>query len=240
VTNIRAIENPNLEVQDLNTYKLLCQTHDNSFSQAENEFIRNIYKPLLTGTTSFKYQGWLLRFAISLGWKRLATGLHKLSGLQPDVKALGEQALADWQGYLLNEHTDIAPYQHHLYLTKFIEDGIDLKTKIMLMSTFDSTIFTSKTGMAIGSIFPGCMFLTVVEPTGLKVWKDSEIRESGEFDDNQRIPGGTLLPMWKGYLADIKEADSKLTPKQRAKMKENWPLSGLGNLKVREKNLSIS
>jgi hypothetical protein len=223
VTNIRWLEQPNLEVQDLRKYFLLCKSCDNSFSPAENSFLRHIYEPLLTGSDEFEYDEWLIRFAISLAWKRLATGLPLLPGLTSEVIAYAEAAMIQWQGYLQNQHQEAEPYQHHLFLTKFMEkDELTDLEKTVLMSTFDSSIIPSPCALFLAATFPGCILLTIIAPTvSPPDWKTTQIHRSGRFDSNQILPGGFLLPWFQEKIDYSKNSKKTISPRQREKIKEH-------------------
>ena len=230
VTNIRPLLKPNLELQGLPTNLLLCQVHDNSFSPAENSFLQHLYKPLLTDSTEFEYDEWLIRFAISLAWKRLTTGLPLLPDLHPEIIIQAKTALTHWQGYLLNQHKEIEPYQHHLFLTKFIEKGdITDIHRVMLMTTFDTTIVPTNVGLFVQTTIPGCIFLSIIGPKDLLPdWKDTHIMPKGKFNNNQTLPGGVLFASFDQSLKDFQAAAKNISPRQRKIMKDRWPLTQIG------------
>ncbi len=224
--DLRNSEKPNLVVQDIGKTRLLCKACDNSFSPDEENFCKYIYRPLLSGFTEFEYGDWLRRFAISIGWKRLATGLHivDLQGLSPAVRTEAEAAMSCWENFLRGKSDNAGHYEHHLFftwpLTKELVGEIPWH---LFRSTFDTTIIPTDVGVLVMTFFPGCVLVSAVFPADhppFKVPMTSRILPSGRFTDNQTLPGDLLLPWAADSERYLRNQAKQITPKQGEKMKE--------------------
>lgn len=220
---LRRSPNLNKVVQDIGKVPLLCHDHDNLFSRVESNFRELIYIKLLEGQTKFNYDEWLSKFAISIAWKRLATGLPKMANLDLHQVMEANKALKHWEGYLLGNHQETEPYQHHLLLTWFYANRLEISRVVrgILLETFDTTIIPYPEGLLVWTTFPGCILISSTSPWTYTGWETIRILAPGHFNENQILPWSHLSPYIQEAIAYGLERTKLISPRQREKLRSN-------------------
>jgi hypothetical protein len=216
---LRSIQAPNRVVQSTGGAFSLCKSCDNSFSPAEHSFREQIYAPLLTGQHEFEYGDWLLKFATSIAWKRLTTGLPQLNNLDADTINKAQTALKHWEGLLRGKTNDPGHYQHHLFLTQHIDKkSVCEAVGILITEVFECTVMPSEIGLWVWTTVPGCILVTFAFPCEQDLWQcasETRIQSKGKFGPIQRIPERVFIEWAKVAEENSREAANQLSPKQR-------------------------
>jgi hypothetical protein len=118
---LREVAQPNIRKQDFPTFKLLCANCEGIFSQWEKRFAENIFIPYQEkGQQSFRYQDWLLRFAVSLAWRTCTVSIDSFREEEADLALEVDVALSFWREFLLGESGDPGPYIHHMFFLDYL------------------------------------------------------------------------------------------------------------------------
>ncbi|MEI7590112.1 MAG: hypothetical protein WCJ49_02170 [Deltaproteobacteria bacterium] len=114
---------PNLRVQDGKKERMLCSDCEALFSTWETTFANKIFGPLNNNDNimPFKYESWLLKFAVSVSWRVLTSyDIYSLPGISETGKALAAKALQTWRGFLLDELPHPCSFEQHMIFTSNI------------------------------------------------------------------------------------------------------------------------
>lgn len=192
---LRPLMQPLKKVQDIAKKPFLCQKCDGSFSAEEGIFRNKLYEPLLSGKAkSFDYGEWLQKIIVFTSWKELAMNLHRLKELvDSDVEAEALKAAQNWEDFLRGKRSDPGNYEHHLFLTWFVEKSevSDIHWRIM-RSVFECTLIPAKDGLIVWTTVPGCVFVSLIYSRNVRTWDCAErtrVGLAGSFDHTQPIPG---------------------------------------------------
>jgi hypothetical protein len=222
VYGVRNLLVPNRTVQDIGKYPLLCQPCDNLFSKAEGKFCEHIYKPLLNGMKQFDYGDWLIRFAVSLAWKRTAVWLEQVNEHAESAILVAEakRAVIVWANFLQGKTEDPGHYEHHLFFTRFLAaSDISEFAQLLFKTTFDTTPVTfDEKVLFVSTIFPGCMMVSSIVPSMWQYSTGTRIMPSGKLQDDQTISSNFLKVCAQSYETDAAEAVRLIKPYQRQKM----------------------
>jgi hypothetical protein len=146
--------------------RLLCQKCENLLSGWETEFAEQIFFPSREGGAfSFPYQGWLLRFAVSLAWRVNVTdsGFEKI---RPALAEKVDQAARIWGEFLLGHRGDPGPYEHHMFLMDYLADvgsaPLPPKTNAYFMRSVDSTLACNSSSVFVYAKPPGIIFCSAM------------------------------------------------------------------------------
>ena len=216
---VRELDNPNLALQDFLKLPLLCSKHDGMFSQAEDKFVSEIFRPLQSGVTRFTYDQWFGQIAVFMAWKRLET-CKPFDNVTVDEVLMINKALSHWEGLLLGKHADLEPYQHYFFLTKLIASS-DLKEfeHLILNENFGSSVLISQDNVYVITLMPGCMFVSPLSPDSIfDGGSGVKIEPSGEFNDNQIIPGSFLRTWLQRQVKECMASRELVSSKQWAKI----------------------
>lgn len=199
---LRRLMKPKKIHQDIAKEPLLCRTCDGKFSDIEGKFRNEFYEPLLSNRlTGFKYDAWLQRFVVFTSWKELVTSLHKLSDLDPAIHNEALKAMACWEDFLRDKRDNPGSYEHHLFLTWFIERPAITEVEWMIMrNIFEVTLIPAANGLLVWTTIPGCIFVSLIYSEPQTTWDgaaDTLIATNGKFAD-QRLPE----PIIKGWLKE--------------------------------------
>ena len=188
---IRMVKKPNLRKQDLPKVKLLCNDCENRFSKWEKLFAENIFIPFQEkAQRSFKYEEWLIRFAVSLAWRTVIKEINGFRG-ESELAQFVDTALKRWSSFLLGTNVDPGSYEHHIFFLDLIAETNNLELPDMfqwyLLRGFDSTIVYSSNEVAAYTKLPGFIFWSGIKPPKLKGWEKTLISDSGVMETVQRI-----------------------------------------------------
>ncbi len=120
---LRSSETPNRRAQDGEKEQMLCSDCEALFNRWETPFATRIFHPLNRGESiQFRYESWLLKFAVSVSWRVLTW--YKPDDL-PEISAPGKlliaKALQTWKEFLLDQRAHPGSFEQHLILTDVIE-----------------------------------------------------------------------------------------------------------------------
>jgi len=189
---IREPLNPNMRKQDICKGRLLCATCETRLSKWETRFAERVFVPYHgTGQRSFKYEEWLLLFAVSLAWRTAVNEAVSFRKHNPPVAPFVEGAANYWRALLLRECAEPGPYDHHMFFLDFIEraTGVDLPEKMnrYLLTTVDSTIASSARQAFAYTKLPGFIFWSGIRPPKPEGWDGTRISQRGVIDGRQRV-----------------------------------------------------
>ena len=181
---LRQATQPNVRKQDFPTSRLLCATCEGIFSRWEKQFAEDIFIPSQEkGQQSFRYQDWLLHFAVSLAWRTSTLTANSIREEEPDLALEVDVALTYWRDFLLGESDDPGPYAHHMFFLDYIMPSSTMSvpefTHWYMLRGIDATIaYTSKDVYAYTKL-PGIVFWSGIHPDRPKGWQNTQIRRSG-------------------------------------------------------------
>ncbi|MBX3035488.1 MAG: hypothetical protein KF758_01130 [Anaerolineales bacterium] len=145
---IRHSQNPNVRVQDGEKIYLLCSDCENLFSKWENLFAQNVFHPLQKEQQDkryLQYGKWCLKFAVSVSWRVLAYGREKgIQDVSDEQLEKVDEALSNWEEYLLSSRKSPAPFDQHLIPLTILENYSNTKT-----SPFMNRYFLRAVGLDI-------------------------------------------------------------------------------------------
>lgn len=181
---LRCAENPNVRKQDLPTQKLLCYDCENLFSQWENAFAKEIFLPFQENNKiKFKYDVWLLKFAISIVWRIGVVKIDNFRSRNSYLSAKIDEALEYWRNFLLGNST-LNEYEHHLLFLDVIADTqseIPVGFHWYTLRGTDATIVSNDQHVFIYGKIPGMIFFSSVHPLHLQGWEKTKIHQRGHM-----------------------------------------------------------
>lgn len=194
----RQATNPSLPQQDGPKLWLLCTDCEGRFSKWEKLFSEKIFVPFHeTGQRCFKYEQWLIRFAVSLAWRVVVHGLRTDDG---EVDPVLAGVVDYWQSYLLGDDDDAdpGPYEHHMF---FLPEFAALATAEVygameqrrvsrhIRSSLDGdTPCVGASGVAVYTRLAGIAFWSHIAPPILQGWDGTLILRSGAIETSQWAP----------------------------------------------------
>ena len=103
---IRRADRPNVRMQDVTKFKLLCTSCESLFAVNEQKFAERVYKPFQSDRKmqQFEYGGWLSHFVISLIWRMVAVDYAALAVEFPNHAECAARAFEHWRLFLLKKH----------------------------------------------------------------------------------------------------------------------------------------
>lgn len=233
---LRGAENPNLRRQDIGTIKLLCKECETRFSRDEGIFSENIFNPYVRDELdekgcgqgqikAFQYGPWLLRFAISLQWRVLATRPNRSKN---EAVLGGVEEI--WRKFLLGERGDTGIWENHMLFLQSLGGAaiptdlkLGSKVNMYIMHSVDATTVTSDNGRYLGiySKIGPIAFYTPLKPRRLKGNSDSKIHMQGKIKATPNLHNGWLNEFI--FITRPNEAYSSISEKQSDKMRD-WVL----------------
>ncbi len=115
---MRSTETPNRRTQDGAKEHMLCADCEFLFNQWETPFATKIFHPLnRREAMRFKYESWLLKFAVSVSWRVLTW--YKPDDL-PEISESGKdliaRALQTWKEFLFDQCPHPSSFEQHMIL----------------------------------------------------------------------------------------------------------------------------
>jgi hypothetical protein len=199
-TGMRHSKNPNVRVQDGWKCHYLCRGCENRFSQWEAEFARHVFRPYHDRARdpleALHYGDWCLPFCVSVSWRTLSycveTGIEKHMSMEQ--KALVQEALGTWRGYLLGLRTDPGAFEQHLFPVDTLKSGPrklmnPFLNRYLLRAVQESVILGSESLLTYAKLGRIMLFGFVRAPRELLGWK---IRVRKGYI----APKGMRMPYW--------------------------------------------
>jgi hypothetical protein len=176
---LRDAVNPNVRRQDLDKEPLLCSECEQIFSNWEREFSIRAF-PLIQ-EDSFKeleYGEWMLKFAVSLSWRRLVTDRADLFQDYPQFNDVIERALESWRLFLLGERKQPGT-EHHLFVVagmpERVPEGMHPKFLHYLLRGIDANEAVSSRVVAVYVKLLRAFFYSPIAPSSPAGWKNTRI-----------------------------------------------------------------
>lgn len=122
--HIRHSDTPNRRVQDGLKKPWLCDDCETRFSRHETHFATKVFHPWLHGEQRAAYDGWLLKFCVSISWRVLAhcKGLNPNRSYTAEQEALARRADVTWRSFLLDEIPHPGQFEQHLLIFDIIAE----------------------------------------------------------------------------------------------------------------------
>lgn len=204
---LRSAESPNLRKQDIGTTKLLCKECEGRFSYYEDLFARKIFNPYVGEELDqkgcggghikeFEYGDWLLKFAISLQWRMLATRPNKV---EDEIELCRVELI--WRQFLLKKRCDTGVWENHIiFLSSLagakIPSGLTLgrRVNMYLLHSVDGTTVSSDNNRHLGvySKIGPIAFYAAIKPNAVKGNTDSKLHMRGIVKTSQKLCNGWL------------------------------------------------
>lgn len=121
---LRSGQAPNLRVQDGPQVPLLCPRCEGGFNRWETPCNERIFLPLHKGQGStFHYDDWLLKFAVSVSWRVLTYFRMRedLTHLTPQLLAAADRAERAWRDFLLGKEPHPGSFEQHMFPLDAVE-----------------------------------------------------------------------------------------------------------------------
>lgn len=120
MAGLRCADAPNIPIQDLKKYSLLCTHCEALFNRWETKAANSIFRPFRERCqVEFEYGPWLHRFLTSLSWRTLSIKLSKYE-IDPTIPAHAVSRMRDHREasrrYLLGEDRFGDAIEQHILL----------------------------------------------------------------------------------------------------------------------------
>lgn len=176
---LRDAVNPNIRRQDLIKAPLLCADCEQIFSNWESDFSRLAF-PILQ-SDSFKeleYDGWLLKFAVSLSWRTLVTDEEDLASDFPQFTMAIRETLDNWRLFLLDNRRQPGS-DHHLFvfagIPETVPDALHPKFLHYVLRGIDATEAVGNRTIAVYVELLRSFFYSPIIPRSPAGWKNTRI-----------------------------------------------------------------
>lgn len=212
---------PNVRKQDFPKIELLCHECEGRFSFWEKQFSEKVLIPYHnSGKKEFKYNDWLLRFAVSLAWRIGVIELEGFKEFQPKLVSYLEDALAQWSMFLLDAPSKISEFGFHLLFLDVVgrAEGVKVSEGFhwYLLRGIDATVPASSKEVAVYVKLPGIIFVSGVHPKKPDGWMNTKINFHGLISASNQVVDST----WLGeFLLDRVQQSTKLM--DSTSMKQN-------------------
>jgi hypothetical protein len=220
---VRSVANPNLIVQDLPRARLLCAECENRFSNWEGKFKKNLFDPHHSGIISkFRYDDWLLKFAVSLSWRVCEWQRDSMKALTPHLLPTIYGATTQWLRFLLGEANNPGPYEHHIFFldraTRICAPQVPALTDWYLARFIDFTAaYTDAGNLYVYSKLARIILCAFIRPPFAEGWKGTKIEQTGTISNsNQTLDDSRLLPFIFDRAAIATEARNRMSGRQLA------------------------
>lgn len=175
---------------------------------------------------AFDYDGWLLRFAVSLAWRIGIYELPQLRGVNPALADYVDRALVIWSDFLLDQRNDAGPYEHNLFFVTF-NSGLENAAHADLPENWywymlrgvDGTLPASAGQVWVYTKLPGMIFWSGVNPPATKGWHNTTIGEGGVIGLPQRMDQPGVADFFT-RIQIAAQASAALSEKQRKRIRE--------------------
>lgn len=115
---IRKADNPNRRVEDGIKRYLLCNDCEQIFSKWEDKFARQIFYPYANkGIETFKYDGDLLKFSISVLYRLLLFEIEEYKSFKHEHSSSLMKAKNEWQDFLFEGRSLMNFSKVHIFFT---------------------------------------------------------------------------------------------------------------------------
>ncbi|MGJ0505780.1 MAG: hypothetical protein ACR652_01335 [Methylocystis sp.] len=222
--HIRHSENPNRRVQDGLKLHWLCDDCEGHFSRYETAFATKVFHPWHSGQYRIAYEGWLLKFCVSVSWRVLkyARGNNRNAPYSDEQRELMDRAEAHWRAFLKDEVPHPAQFEQHL----LIFDTIDATGISNLPTNFNRFMTGAVTLDIVGSERSVMTFAKLgrfmifgIIQNGPNQWDGTKIHVKHGLlkPDKFTVPAG-LLDLFREKAQNAAAAMSKISPAQRVKI----------------------
>ncbi|SNS77424.1 hypothetical protein [Sphingopyxis indica] len=230
--HIRQTDNPNRRVQDGLKLPWLCGGCEAQFSRYETAFATKVFHPWQAGTYRIPYDGWLLKFCVSVSWRvlRFARGRNKDASYTDEQQVLMDRAEAHWRAFLRDEAPHPGAFEQHLLIFDLIEDTTvpDLPTNMNRFMTGAVTldiVGSDRSLMTFAKLGRFTIFGIIQKGPGK--WEGTKVHvKHGLLKPGKFVVPAGLLHLFREKAALASEAMIALSPTQRAKVDKHV----LGNL----------
>jgi len=206
---MRQFENLNKRAQDGVKKKLLCTNCEGLLNKGETPFAKHIFYPyvnnvlspagVVTANQTFKYENWLLYFAISLQWRRMITSRLKRGNFPDRMYDIWDNYKYIWRDFLNGERTDTGDCETHLIFLQnliagsgYLPQNINKNINSYLIRCLDSTTVLSKNKLGIYSKIGPIVIFTSIIPNKLNKLPHSKIKTKGVISTSQNIENTSL------------------------------------------------
>ena len=216
---------------------LLCRDCELRISGYEDTFARRLFHPFHNDDSiSVPYEDWLLRFCVSVSWRVLASTMLRAPEPHPNLDVHCGQidlALEQWRRFLLEEESDVGPFEQHLLpLTTVAAARGDWPPRMNRFFLRDIAL-----GVPMGELnaltyakLPGFAIYGWIAPS-THDWIGSQVRLKGEVrPDNFRIPdyvaGHWLEQANITWMTRLSARQQDVTDNEIRQNLDRWAASG--------------
>ena len=222
--HVRQTDKPNQRVQDGLKLPWLCGDCEGRFSRDETAFASKVFHPWHAGTNQISYQGWLLRFCVSISWRvlRYARGRVSAATYTVEQQLLMDRAEARWRTFLREEVPHPGAFEQHLLIFDLIESTTisDLPTNAnrFLTGAVTLDIVGSELSLATFAKIGPFMIFGIIQK-GPNRWEGTKVhvKQGTLKPGNFTVPAGIMdLINEKASLAT--KMWNEMSPVQRSKI----------------------
>lgn len=230
IGNIRAGENPNNVVQDLEKHYMLCHDCEELFSASERWFANNVFYPWKRNKKDeFEYDKHFHFFITSLSWRSLYLDIYyHVKNNDIDIPSLNKMIEAEkiMKEYLLGARTDIGIIENHIFFFERVEKISGQNSTDFYMNP-NVTIHRSVTSYSVAAgdtIFTisnlmGILVVTLYSKGSNEEWDRTKVKcdDGVIFAKEQKMKSvvGGEIQYW---LEQAEKQRQVLTPEQQKKI----------------------
>lgn len=228
--HLRCGEEPNMRVQDGYKPYFFCDKCEGEFSKLEKTFNENIFKPLKEGKAGlYQYSDWLLKFAVSVSLRNLIYAIDsgEISHLSKELEREAYKALDVWKKFLNNEKLHPGKYQQHMIVLDVIKSFTgnlppnmnryilrSIEMDVVKLGDDEAFVFTK-----MGKI----ILIGFIEYQHPRHWKGTQIHvKKGNLRKDKYSLPLFFLEYLQSRAQKLQLIDSKISPKQRMKIDEDY------------------
>lgn len=226
---LRFGESPNLRSQDGFKEHWLCSSCEDLFSKWESLFASEIFYPLVEGNASnFRYQDWLLKFAVSTSWRALLF-IKETAGISyfPNHLATeAENAIAQWEKFLLGKSPHPDEYEQHMLplgvISSFTDEKIPTNINRYLLRSIDLDAVCSPTEAFVYVKLPYVLSIGFIHVKRPRDWQGTKVHvERGTLGSERYVLPAKVGDYILGQARMAKEVQDSISKVQKAKIEES-------------------
>lgn len=178
---IRCGLEPNKRVQDGFKEEFLCPKCEDLLCNWETEFSKIVFHPLVSKQAhKFRYSDWMLKFTVSLSWRVLKYMLekHELPHLNESMLAETQNALHQWEDFLLGKTPNPGKFQQHVIPLDTIDSAtrpLPLNINRYLLRSVDLDVVTSGEQAYVYIKLPYILIIGFIHISSPNQWNGTKV-----------------------------------------------------------------
>lgn len=217
---LRRPVDPNVRRQDAAKLKLLCPSCEGLLSPEEREFRQVIFAPLHNRTADrFEYGPWLLRFAVSMGWRTLIAHQKEIREDAPDLVGLVDDTLSTWGNFLLRRARTPGTSAHHLVFLDLLDPRHTNLPGAWHPNWFMVRSIELRMGIGervlVYAKLCRCLIVSHIDPPDPDGWSGTRVYDRGGIGAPQAVTDAKFLGFLERNIQETHELFSAMSERQR-------------------------